>query len=147
MDKGFKLIYEKFTRNMQESGVFIAPPSENRWRGHSFFYDVRVGLYTHLNLDSMPTSDETTCIINFKGDRSTKKEKKKNDYELILPGYIERSAASLRAMADGVRLITTLDFWAHNNGELVFTYNDSDSKYAIQKRFLLNKDLIEKVEG
>ena len=146
MDKGFELIYEKFTKDMQESGIFVAPSSKNRWgKERSFLYDVRVGLHKRLGY-SMPSSDGATCVINFRGDRSTKETKEKNDYELTLPGHIERSAISLRAMADGVRLITTLDFWAYNNGKLVFTDEPSDSKNAIRKHFVLNKNLIEKEE-
>jgi len=159
MDEGFCDILDKFTKDMQKSGVFVAPPMKNSWEDPSFNYAVRVGLHRYLSSDIpnhgyvyekgevlpnnegylMSDLEGTTCLIGFMGDRSTEQERKNNDYLLTLPGHIENSATSLQGMVDGVRLLNTLDSWGYSNGILIKTkIGLEDSRRAISKKFRLN---------
>lgn len=159
MDNESQLIFDKFSQDMQESGVFVTQPRDNKWNEPGFRYEIKVGLYRHLKPEVSPlsaihqrgeilrnngeylNSDEVTCWIDFRRDQIERGRLKK-DCELRLPGHIDNPSTSLKAMVDGVRLLTTLESWAYNNGKLINNYNPWESNNAIGKHYVLDKEKI-----
>ena len=162
IDQGFQKIFERFSRDMQKAGIFVPDLKENLWEEPSFFYQVPVGLYRYLSSEVRRGSsvdregnvlrdnegnlniERAVCTIMFQGDRSTERTKRAKKYELILPGYIDNSATSLLAMSDGVRLLTSLDYWASTHGKLIRMEKSEGSNYGILKQFVLNQNLFRK---
>ena len=100
-------IARKFSKDMVSRGFEVDDQSSAVGGSlQRYFVDVR----GHLNQFPKPSAR----VEFVKGDYG-----KGNGVYVFVPGRISLGVASLRAMASGVRILTEIDYWANENGELV----------------------------